>query len=280
MSGVDWSRRPELRHPTAILAFSGWGDAGEASTGAVEHLIASIEGEAFARIDPDDYFDFQTRRPEVELIDGNVRSLRWPRNEFHALHHEAGDVVALLGEEPQLHWKQFGDAVASVLEAVGVERVLLLGAFLGQVPHTVPVPVIGSSPDPGLLATHGVGTSQYEGPTGIVGVLTQLLAERGLTAMSMWAAVPHYLSNQVYPPAVYTLVRKSLPMLGLTIDTTDLASDAAEFRLNVDAAIKSNDELTEYVKKLESSVTAEAEERTTDPATDLVEEIERFLRET
>lgn len=276
MTRVDWSRRPVLRQPAAVLAFSGWGDAGEASTAAAEHLIASLEGEAFARIDSDEFFDFQSRRPEVELLEGGVRAVNWPLNEFHALHHENGDLVVLLGEEPQLRWRQFGEAVAGVLTEVGVRRVLLLGAFLGQVPHTLPVPLVGSSPDRDLLTAHGVGSSKYEGPTGIVGILTQNLAERGFSAMSVWAAVPHYLSSQNYPPAVYTLVRKSLSILGLTVDTTELAADAAEFRLSVDAALKANEELSEYVKKLELAVTDE--KATVDPGADLVEEIERFLR--
>jgi len=276
MPTVDWARRPELRQPVALLAFSGWGDAGEASTSAAEHLIATLEGDAFARIDPDEFFDFQTRRPEVELIDGGVRSLNWPRNEFHALHHADGDLVVLLGEEPQLRWRQFGDAVTGVLAEVGVRRVLLLGAFLGQVPHTLQVPLVGSSPDPDLLGAHGVGSSKYEGPTGIVGILTQQLAEQGFTSMSVWAAVPHYLSSQTYPPAVYALVRKSLSILGLSLDTTDLAADAAEFRLSVDAALATNEELSQYVKKLEAAVTDE--DATIDPGSDLVEEIERFLR--
>lgn len=258
------------------MAFSGWGDAGEASTAAVEHLITSLEGDAFARIDSDEFFDFQTRRPEVVLVDGGVRAVNWPLNEFHALHHEEGDLVALLGEEPQLRWRQFGETIAGVLTEVGVRRVLLLGAFLGQVPHTLQVPLVGSSPDKDLLKAHGVGSSRYEGPTGIVGILTQHLAERGFSAMSVWAAVPHYLSSQTYPPAIYALVRKSLSILGLKVDTTDLAADAAEFRLSVDAALKANEELSEYVKKLEVAVTDE--EAMVDPGADLVEEIERFLR--
>jgi proteasome assembly chaperone (PAC2) family protein len=259
-----------------VLAFSGWGDAGRASTGAAEHLIAALEGEAFARIDADDFYDFQTRRPEVVLIDGGIRSLNWPRNEFHSLHHRQTDLVVLLGEEPQLRWRQFGDAISAVLTEVGVRQVVLLGAFLGQVPHTLQVPLVGSSPHPNLLRAHGVGSSRYEGPTGIVGILTQQLAENGFTAMSVWAAVPHYLSTQEYPPAVYALIRKTLSILGMTLDTTELGANAAEFRLSIDSALATNEELSQYVKKLEAAVSGD--EETVDRGTDLVEEIERFLR--
>jgi predicted ATP-grasp superfamily ATP-dependent carboligase len=281
MSYLEWVRHPELRNPVAVLAFAGWGDAGDASTDAARHLIASFEGDAFARIDPDEFYEFQSRRPEVEMTEAGVRTIHWPRNEFHALHHPDGDLVVVLGEEPHLKWRAFGSAVSEALKTLGVKRALLLGAFLGQVPHTVPVPLVGSSPNPMLLAENGVSSSRYEGPTGIVGSLTHQLAEAGIATMSVWAAVPHYLSNQPYPPAVYTLVRKAMAILGLTLETSELAVAAAEYKFNVDAVISGNEELAEYVKKLEAAIGDEDDEEVRqDPAEDLVEEIERFLRDT
>ena len=280
MPHLEWVRHPELRSPVAVLAFAGWGDAGDASTDAARHLIASLEGDAFARIDPDEFYEFQTRRPEVEMTEAGVRTIHWPRNEFHALHHPDGDLVVVLGEEPHLRWRAFGSAVTEALHSLGVKRALLLGAFLGQVPHTVPVPLVGSSPNPMLLSDNGVSTSHYEGPTGIVGSLTHQLAEAGIATMSVWAAVPHYLSNQPYPPAVYALVRKATAILGLSLETSELAAAAAEYKINVDAVIAGNEELSEYVKKLEAAIDeADDEEIHQDPAADLVEEIERFLRE-
>jgi proteasome assembly chaperone (PAC2) family protein len=279
MPHLEWVRHPELRSPVAVLAFAGWGDAGDASTDAARHLIASLEGDAFARIDPDEFYEFQTRRPEVEMTEAGVRTIHWPRNEFHALHHPDGDLVVVLGEEPHLRWRAFGSAVSEVLHSLGVRRALLLGAFLGQVPHTVPVPLVGSSPNPMLLADNGVSTSHYEGPTGIVGSLTHQLAEAGIATMSVWAAVPHYLSNQPYPPAVYTLVRKAMAILGLSLEISELAAAAAEYKINVDAVISGNEELSEYVKKLEAAIDEDDDEIHQDPAADLVEEIERFLRE-
>lgn len=281
MSYLEWVRHPELRNPVAVLAFAGWGDAGDASTDAARHLIASFEGDAFARIDPDEFYEFQTRRPEVEMTEAGVRTIHWPLNEFHALHHPDGDLVVVLGEEPHLKWRAFGTAVSGALTTLGVQRALLLGAFLGQVPHTVPVPLVGSSPNPMLLAENGVSSSRYEGPTGIIGSLTHQLAESGIATMSVWAAVPHYLSNQPYPPAVYTLVRKAMAILGLSLETSELAVAAAEYKLNVDAVISGNEELSAYVKKLEAAVGDEDEaEIHQDPVEELVEEIERFLRET
>lgn len=274
VSAVQWVRRPQLRRPQAICAFAGWGDAGDASTGAVRYLIAHLEGDAFARIDPDEFYEFQARRPIVEFDEG-IRALHWPENEFHALHHPQGDLIAVLGEEPHLRWRAFTDEVAEALEELGVNSVVLLGAFLGQVAHTLPVPLVGAGADRQLLAARGIEMSGYEGPTGIVGVLTQGLAERGFETMSLWAAVPHYLSNQPYPPAVYALVRKATEILDLPIDLTDLAAAAVEFRITVDGVVEESEELASYVKSLEE---ADAKQGS-DPAEGLIDEIQRFLEE-
>lgn len=277
MTAIRWVRRPHLRNPQAVCAFAGWGDAGDSSTGAAHHLIATLEGDAFADVDPDDFYEFQARRPEVQFESG-IRSVYWPENEFHALHHPDGDIVVLVGEEPHLRWRAFTDEIAAILVDLEVSRVVLLGAFLGQVAHRRPVPLVGAASDISLLTDHEVGVSSYEGPTGIIGVLTQALAEHGLEAMSVWAAVPHYLSNQTYPPGIHALVRKITQILGLPMDLAELAAAAAEFRFSVDAVVADNEELVKYIEKLEQTESTEVR-RSANPVDGLVEEIERFLEE-
>src|SRR5690606_15889725 len=129
--------------PVALVAFEGWGDAGAASSLAVDHLIDMLAGFRFARIDPDDFFDFQVRRPEVEITDDGARNVEWPDVSFYALSVPGSerDVVVVRGDEPSARWRQFSDAVGEVLRGVGVTEVVSLGAFIGQVPHTLPVPI-------------------------------------------------------------------------------------------------------------------------------------------
>lgn len=278
MSAIHWQRRPLLRRPQAVCAFAGWGDAGDSSTGAAQHLIATLEGDAFASVDPDDFYEFQARRPHVEFESG-VRAVYWPDNEFHALHHVEGDLVVLVGEEPHLKWRAFTDEIVSVFTDLGVTRVVLLGSFLGQVAHSRPVSLVGAAADATLLTDHGVGVSDYEGPTGIVGVLTQALAEQGIEALSVWAAVPHYLSNQTYPPGIHALVRKATQILGLPVDLSELAAAAAEYRFSVDAVVADNEELLGYIEKLENAEARSVRQPPVSPVEGLVAEIERFLEE-
>jgi proteasome assembly chaperone (PAC2) family protein len=281
VSAIEWLRRPQLQGPPALCAFGGWGDAGDASTGALRYLIAHLEGEPIARLDPDQFYEFQARRPQVEFEDG-VRSIHWPENQVHALRHQGGDLVAMVGEEPHLRWRTFSDELATALQQLGVGKVVLLGAFLGQVAHTRPVPLVGSAADARVLRGLQIEVSGYEGPTGIVGVLTQRLAELGFEAMSIWAAVPHYLSNQSFPPAVHALVEKAAEVLGIRLDLSELAKAAREFRHTVDAVVADNEELRNYIQRLEQAAElgpGELDRGEIEADDELITEIERFLEE-
>lgn len=274
MSTFEWQSRPRLRHPIAILAFSGWGDAGESSTDAVHFLASEYDAEPIGQFESDPFFDFQVNRPVVSLDEDGVRSLEWPTTEVVAVRLEDRDLVVVVGEEPNYNWKRFVTDLCDVLTELGVETAVTMGAFVGQVPHTRPVPVVGSSTSAGLVSTFGLLPSRYEGPTGIVGVLTAALATRDIATCSLWAAVPHYLSNQSYPPGVEALIRKAAEIAGVNLDLSELTEQANDFRLNVDAAVDGSDELADYVRQLE-----EVEMEEGDPGENLVEEIEQYLRE-
>jgi proteasome assembly chaperone (PAC2) family protein len=278
MDRVIWEQHPVLRDPVAIVAFEGWGDAGESSSAAARHLIESADSERIATIDADEFFDFQVRRPVVLLDDDGSREIAWPETEFWLVNTpwEPRDLVVVTGPEPHARWKMFSTDLIGVLRALGVRRAVTMGAFVGQVPHTLPVPLIGSGVDRDTLQQHSLFASDYEGPTGIIGVLTAALGGAGIETVSVWAAVPHYLSQQEYPPGALALVEKALEIVGLEVDTTDLTLAVRDFRDQVDAAMDDS-EIREYVEELETQTLAG--DGQADPVEKLVEEIEDFLRD-
>lgn len=271
MASLHWLDRPMLQEPVALIAFEGWGDAGESASQAAAEFLDKLDAELFAIIDPEDHFDFQVRRPYVELDSAGIRSISWPRNEFYAVRGTENDLVIMIGEEPHYRWKTFTNDVIEVMTVLGVHRAITMGAFIGQVAHTLPVPLVGSANRPDQLTAHGLLPSGYEGPTGIVGVLNHALGNAGIDVVSVWAAVPHYLSNQTYPPATEALVLKASELCGVSIDIGDLIAASRQFRSTVDAAIEGNAELEAYVAKLE-------QETVDDGGDSLVEEIEKYLR--
>jgi len=271
MPSLQWLEKPILTDPVALIAFEGWGDAGESASQAAAEFLDKLDASLFAIIDPDEHFDFQVRRPIIELDSTGIRAISWPRNELYAIKGGDQDVVLVIGEEPHYRWKGFTRDLVDALKSVGVTRAVTLGAFIGQVAHTLPVPLVGSATKPDTLAIHGLLPSGYEGPTGIVGVLNHALGNAGIDVLSVWAAVPHYLSNQEYPPATEALAVKASELVGVSLDIGDLTSASRQFLSTVDSAIEGNAELERYVLRLEEDADSDDSDR-------LVDEIEKFLR--
>lgn len=274
MSALNWHERPFLNDPIALVAFEGWGDAGESASQAATTFLEHLNSQLIATMDPDEHFDFQVRRPLVEVDSQGTRSISWPRNEIHLVKGKERDLVLVLGEEPHYRWKTFIRELVNALQSLGVRRAVTLGAFIGQVAHTLPVPLVGSATRPDTLTLHDLLPSGYEGPTGIVGVLNHALGDAGIDVISIWAAVPHYLSNQEYPPAAEALAMKASELVGVTIDIGDLTHASRDFISTVDEALEDNVELLRYVEQLEEDADYDLER-----GDQLVEEIEDFLRE-
>ena len=264
---------PRLRTPTMIAAFQGWNDAGGAASLAAGFLRVATDAERFAVIDPDPFVDYQQTRPTVTLLDGQVRKVEWPETEILA--SEEADLVIVLGPEPNMRWRAYSDAICGLGAQIGVDLVVTLGALLADTPHTRPVPVSSTASDEALIARLALTRSNYEGPTGIVGVLHDACTRAGLRSASLWAATPHYISATPNPRAAVALLERLSELVGTPGPTGELVRAASEYAVRVAAAVAEDPELAGYVEQLESAADAE------DPPTgeDLARDFERFLRE-
>src|SRR3954470_22146169 len=182
---LDWQDRPQLRDPIIVCAFKGWNDAGEAASAAVQFLCESFDAQPLATIDPEDFYDFTAVRPTVRLVEGRSRAIEWPENSFHAAHVPAADrdLIMLGGIEPSLRWKAYCGHVLEVAEAMGAKMIVTLGALLADVPHSRPVGITGLASADGLVERLGFERTNYEGPTGIVGVLHATCANNGMESV-------------------------------------------------------------------------------------------------
>jgi proteasome assembly chaperone (PAC2) family protein len=273
--------RPVLRRPRALLAWEGWNDASDAASGALAYLLGQMELEPYVVVEPEGFYDFQVHRPVVKIEEGGTRRLTWPATRFFALPlpEHGRDLIVVTGDEPNLRWKTYARLVAQVLAESDVDMVLTLGAFIGQVSHTGPVPLIGVATDPGLLTTYQLARSAYEGPTGIIAVFLEACREVGLPALSLWAAVPHYLAANPNPKAMLALIHKAAAILEVDFETAELAQVAEEFQGRVDAAMAENETFRSYVHRLEAEAQPVVRPRLDPRAGDrLISEIEEFLR--
>lgn len=277
MSELHWDDDPELDAPLMVLAFEGLFDAAGAATTAVARLAERHGAEAFARIDPDPFFDFTQRRPEIAFDDAAVRTVVWPENHFAAASGVSGrDLVLLAGVEPHLRWPTFAEHVARVAYYCGVQVVVTLGATVGVAPHTRPLGVVASSSDPDLANRLGLAPPSYEGPTGLVGVLHDQLDRAGIPAVSLRVAVPHYVPSPPNPEATRSLLARLELVLGVDGGAEDLDDEARDWRRQVDAAVAEDPEIADYVEELERSV--DSSDELVPTAEELAEELEAWLR--
>jgi proteasome assembly chaperone (PAC2) family protein len=260
-----------------IAAFEGWNDAGEAATGAIEHLEQVWNATPLTSIDPDDYYDFQVNRPLVSG-DGDERVITWPTSRFSwaRIPGAKRDVVLLRGIEPNMRWRAFTAEILSLAADLGVDTVVTLGALLADAPHTRPIPVTGTVTDNGLARRLDLEVSRYEGPTGIVGVLQDAAARVGLPSISLWAAVPHYVAQPPSPKATLALLRRVEDLLDLSVELGELPEDARAWEHGVDELAAEDSEVAEYVRSLEEAKdTAELPEASGEA---IAREFERYLR--
>ena len=280
---VIWERRPRLRRPIMIAAFEGWNDAADAATGAVDYLARSWSAQPFAEIDPEEFYDFTSVRPESRLDETGGRRIEWPGVRFSSASVPRGgrDVILMSGQEPQLKWRSFSAAVADLADDLGVEMVLNLGALLADVAHTRPVRVTGTTAHPELGSELGLGRSGYEGPTGILGVLQDTLGRAGIPAASLWANVPHYVAQSPSPKATLALVERATRLLRANVDVVELQLASAAYDRQVDELVAADEDASAYVARLERDGEGQADLPDMAPlsAEELALEAERFLRE-
>ena len=275
---IEFEALPELVNPVLVAAFEGWNDAGDAASDAVSHLIEVWGATPLAEIDPEDYYDYQVNRPMIAFDDEGVRRLTWPTTRIYVarLPLATRDVVLVHGIEPNMRWRQFTDEILGLAAELGVTLSVTLGALLSDSPHSRPVPVTGTSTDPGTAVSLGVEPSHYEGPTGIVGVIQEACGRRGLPAVSLWAAVPHYVAQAPSPKATLALVRRVEDLLDVPVPLGDLVEDARAWEIGVDELAADDEEVADYVRQLE-----EARDTTDLPEASgeaIAREFERYLR--
>jgi proteasome assembly chaperone (PAC2) family protein len=274
----ELSAVPPLRDPVMVAAFEGWNDAGEAASGAVAHLQQIWAAEQVAELDPEDYHDFQVSRPTVSLDDDGHRTITWPSTRLYWAKLPGGqrDVILVRGIEPSMRWRSFVVEMLGHAERLGVTTLVTLGALLADVPHTRPIPVTATSDDDGMLERLALEPSRYEGPTGIVGVLQDAANRAGLPALSLWAAVPHYVGQSPSPKATLALLRRVEELLDVTVPLGDLPEDARAWERGVDELAAEDGEIGEYVRQLEQAKdTADLPEASGEA---IAREFERYLR--
>ncbi len=298
MSKITWLKNPNQTQPTLLVAFTGWNDAGDAASSALNWLTKRCKAKLLATLDPEPFYDFSETRPLIHLNKDGSRYLSWPNNNLiaatlickipqadkpHNLSYT--DLAILVGTEPQFKWRTYTQEIITMARRINSPLIITLGSLLADIPHTRPSVIYGSSPDAKLAEQLSLPRSSYEGPTGIVGVLNSACVEAGLQTASLWAAVPGYASEVPSPKASLGLIENLCRILDITPNTAELKKLAKNYEKRVSNLIPQSDDTAEYLATLEANYDEAVAEnknleqmRTADPST-LVTQIEDFLRE-
>ncbi len=285
MPPLEWESRPDgLRAPALICAFKGWNDAGDAASAALSFIGASLGAARFARIDPEEFFDFQATRPKVKLNEGQAREIEWPEVEIFSarIPRAPRDLVLISGNEPSMRWRSFTSLIIDLAEALGTQLVVSLGALLADVPHSRPVSITGLSSDPSLTDRLNLLPTNYEGPTGIIGVLHDACQQAGLPSVSLWASVPHYVAAAPNPKAALALVRNLEQLVGVSVDASELETAAGDYERQVNLAVQSDPDVQAFVERLEKAADDDEDDiaPTDIPSGDrIASEFMRFLKQ-
>jgi proteasome assembly chaperone (PAC2) family protein len=274
---------PNLRSPVLVCAFRGWNDAAAAASTALTTMASSLDSELIARVDPEEYFDFQANRPTISMEEGRARRIDWPENNLIAVRAPTADrdLVLLDGTEPNLRWRTFSETIATAADTLGVELVVTLGALIAEVAHTLPVPITGLASSVDLVEELELERSNYEGPTGIVGVVHDRCHQAGIDSASLWAAVPHYVAAVPNPKAALALLRRLEGLTGIAVEAADLEEETSDYEEQIGRAVAANPEIEELVSRIEAEqVDLLADSGQELPSADsIAREFQRFLRQ-
>ncbi len=275
---IEIEEVPELRSPILIAAFEGWNDAADAASSVVDHLMRVWDARVVAAIDPEEFYDFQMNRPVVGSNEDGMRRITWPSTQLAVASPPGAlrDVILLRGIEPNMRWRQFCAELLAASDELGAEIVVTLGALLADTPHTRPIPVTGTATEPELIDRLKLEQSNYEGPTGIVGVFQDACTQMDIPAVSYWAAVPHYVAQPPCPKATLALVGQLEDLLQISIPLGDLPEESRAWERGVDELAEEDEEIGDYVRALEETRdTAELPEASGEA---IAREFERYLK--
>ena len=277
---ADWEAVGPLRDPVLVIALRGWFDVAGVATGALEWCIQERSVTVVASIDPDPFFDFTQERPETFIDEDGDRHIRWPENDFLVVRFPEGarDLVLMSGVEPHLHWTTFADCIVEAAQQLKCGVVVTVGAAAEGVPHTRSPQVFGSTTNGALARRLGLSRPQYQGPTGVVGVIQERLDREGLTGVSLRVGVPHYLSNAQHPKSSAALLRHLEHVLGVPTSHGMMYEEIQRWEELHDAAVDGDQQTEHYVKMLEEEYDRRTE-ASVPTGDDLAAEFERFLRE-
>lgn len=271
---------PEVTHRPRILlvAFEGWNDAGEAATDAVEEVGRQLDAQQVSVLNADEYYDYQVNRPVVTRLADGRSDIAWPQTRLLQCQSPdtPADLFLMLGVEPNFRWKSFTAELLTTAAEHRIDAIVLVGALLSDTPHSRPLSPTLTSGDDSVRTAVGARAPSYEGPTGIVGVISATAEKVGTTTVAMWAPVPHYVAQSPSPKAQLALLKELEQLVDVRLNLQERADDAAAWERGVNELADEDPEIADYIRRLEQA--RDTEELPEASGESIAREFERYLK--
>jgi len=288
--GIEWFALPAIATPVMFTQLDGWIDAGNGADIAMRTILDEYETRVVAQFDIDKFLDMRGRRPVDRLNDGVHESIKWPEITLRVTEPIVGDVGALVlvGPEPDFAWHAFSRSVVQACLRLNVRLVCGFGAFPSPVPHTRPIGVattaVNTPAGRNIAAKIGFVPGTIDVPAGVQAVVEQALGAAEITAVGLWARVPHYVANTPYPAASIAILEAAAQLTEMALPTGDLVSEAQRIEAEIERAVVNNDDHVEMVRQLEVAYDSGVSgvprivDGTLPTGDEIAAEFERFLR--
>ncbi len=260
--GLAVSKQPSLRDGRMVLAFSGWMDGGDVSTGSLGWLLGKLNAQQVAEIQPQGFYIYNFPgpmelsalfRPNARLVEGTVEPPEFPENTFYC--DEDNRLILFSGKEPNLAWEAFAESIFSFARQSGVTSIYFIGSYGGSVPHTREprLTTCVSHDDLKPIMTHyGLRLANYEGPSAFPTYMISIAAARGFRMASLVAEIPPYVQG-TNPRCIEAIIRKLLAILEIDVEIEDLQKASAAWEQRVSRALGKKPDVEKLVGKLEEA---------------------------
>lgn len=274
---------PQLRNTCAISMLRPWIDVGRVGTLSLNKLEQHLGAKELGRLArPGTYFDFTRYRPRMRIVDGR-RVFTTPNSTVHYAHDDYGDrdYVFLHLREPHAMGEDYADAVVTLLKHFDVTEYSRIGGMYDSVPHTRPLMVTGTLTEEQAEKTKGVVSprkSTYQGPTSIVGLVNEVLAQSEIATASLMVHLPQYVQLDEDHMGASRLLEVLSALYAFPKSLADPTRGQQQY-LDIGRAVESNSEVRGLIAKLETYYDRVLASSQPTEDVSFSPDVEQFLRE-
>ncbi|MFC2072930.1 PAC2 family protein [Chloroflexota bacterium] len=221
--------RPRLKSPSMIAA---WPGISNVSMLVANYLERKLDCKELGEVEASRFFD----PIGVVVKDNVVEAPQFPQSKFYYWKNKGGegDIILFIGEDqPAAKAYELANCVLDMGERFKVKRIYTCAAAITRIHHTEQPKVWGVATNQQLtneLKKYDLVKRGNLQIAGLNGLLLGVAKERDIKGICLLGEVPMYATRIQNPMAALAILEVLTTMLGIDIDTLELAQLASEMK--------------------------------------------------